>query len=93
MHQDGTRAYFFKRDELMDLAKGAGFESIQIQFRKKTIFNRKLQYEMKRNWVELRAYMPHESPISLSAANSTSSGPNVAAKSTKDDSNTTNTST
>lgn len=56
--QDGTRAYFFTRTELMRLAQDAGFVKVEVLYRKKTIVNRKQQYEMKRNWIELRAFLP-----------------------------------
>jgi methyltransferase-like protein 6 len=50
---DGTRTYFFEKEELAAMAETAGFEVIENYYHRRTIRNRKEELEMRRVWVQM----------------------------------------
>jgi methyltransferase-like protein 6 len=49
---DGTRTYFFTRDEIASMAETAGFEVVESMYHRKKINNRKAGLEMRRVWIQ-----------------------------------------
>ena len=52
VRSDGTRAYYFSEEYLMDLMARNGFETRECKIVEKTIENRKRKCEMKRLWIQ-----------------------------------------
>ncbi|KNC75391.1 hypothetical protein SARC_12085, partial [Sphaeroforma arctica JP610] len=51
---DGTRTYYFSRDELVTLMEAAGMDTLEVKYDKRLIVNRKTEQKMYRNWVQAR---------------------------------------
>jgi len=58
MKHDGTRAYYFPKEEVSALFKTAGFEEIENNVHYRYLENRKTGLQMYRVWLQGRFFKP-----------------------------------
>lgn len=71
MRWDGTRSFFFTTEHLRDLFTAAGFEVTFLGYISKVVRNIKLETNMQRTWVQIKA----RKPLTAAASTATTSAP------------------